>query len=79
MVRDTIESPRDLFEYELQILYHMEHEIVDLHENLTHEAESEELPDLFSAHGEGSHVTRSNVSSRCSKQSVRTLNSEGVP
>lgn len=54
MVIDTVESPRDLFEYELQVLYHMEHEIVGLHENLTNEAESEELQDLFSAHEEES-------------------------
>ncbi len=46
MVIDTVEAPRDPLEYELQVLYHMEHEIVDLHENLTNEAESEELPGI---------------------------------
>lgn len=54
MAIDTVEAPRDLFEYELQVLYHMEHEIVDLHEHLTNEAESEELQDLFSSHEEES-------------------------
>lgn len=54
MVIDTVESPRDLFEYKIQVLYHMEHEIVDLHEKLANETKSEELQDLFTAHGEES-------------------------
>lgn len=48
----TIETRRDMFERELQKLYHAEIEILDLHGDLSAAAASEEVTELFRGHEE---------------------------
>lgn len=48
----TIRTQRDMFERELQKLYHAEVEILDLHGDLSEAAASEEVSDLFRGHKE---------------------------
>lgn len=48
----AIETKRDMFERELQKLYHAEHEILGLHADLSGAATSEEVSELFAGHRE---------------------------
>ncbi len=48
----TIRTQRDMFERELQKLYHAEVEILDLHGDLSEAATSEEVSNLFRGHKE---------------------------
>ena len=48
----TLDTKHDLFERELGKLYHAEHEILDLHDDLADAAMSEDVRELFSGHHE---------------------------
>lgn len=48
----TIETKRDMFERELQKLYHAELEILDLHSDLSEAAGSQTISELFASHHE---------------------------
>lgn len=48
----TIETKREMFERELQKLYHAELEILDLHSDLSEAAGSQAISELFTSHHE---------------------------
>lgn len=52
----TIETKRDMFERELQKLYHAELEILDLHSDLSEAAGSQDISEIFASHHEDTVV-----------------------